>query len=299
MTDELLNPRAAAPESFSLYAGPARERAVQLLAFSRCKPRSPEVAKLVKELLGYRFNGHWGTTQQNAWALLALARYYAAVEKGAEPVNGVLVAAQRETPFTVNDKAPAVTHALTFAPSTNPLTALTVARKGSAPLFGETRFVVRPPVETQPRQDRGYSVSRTYRKLAEDGSLQEATELRVGDRVLVTLRVETARPGHFVAIDDPLPAVLEAVNPAFRSRAVAGGEGLTQEGVSDHQEVRADRVLYFCDHMAPGAYTFSYLARVRSAGTVRAGPTKVEEMYRPERFGLGESAKLVTQLAER
>ncbi|MFM8719393.1 MAG: hypothetical protein ACKOFH_07680 [Chthoniobacterales bacterium] len=36
----------------------------------------------------------------------------------------------------------------------------------------------------------------------------------MGDRVIVTLRVESTRPAHFVAIDDPLPSVLEAVNPA-------------------------------------------------------------------------------------
>jgi hypothetical protein len=62
--------------------------------------------------------------------------------------------------------------------------------------------------------------------------------------------------------------------------------------------MRADRVVYFCDHLPAGAYTFRYLARVRSAGTATAGPTKVEEMYRPERFGLGEPTKLVSRALE-
>jgi uncharacterized protein YfaS (alpha-2-macroglobulin family) len=299
MIDELLNPQAPAPESFSYYGGAARERAIQLLAFSRCKPRSPEVPKLVQELITFQRDGHWGTTQQNAWALMALSGYYTAVEGPGKPVSGALMAAEGKIPFTVNAKEPAVTHVLSFAPAAVPLGKVTVVKEGKEPLFGETRFIVRPPVETQPRQNRGYAVTRTYQKLGDDGAPQEAGELRVGDRVLVTLRVETTRPGHFVAIDDPLPAVFEAVNPEFRGRAVGGGDALTQAGISDHQEIRADRVLYFCDHLAPGAYTFSYLARVRSAGNVRAGPTKVEEMYRPERFGLGESTKIVAHLAER
>jgi uncharacterized protein YfaS (alpha-2-macroglobulin family) len=50
--------------------------------------------------------------------------------------------------------------------------------------------------------------------------------------------------------------------------------------------------------MPPGAYTFRYLARVRAAGTVIAGPTKAEEMYRPERFGLGESARMTSVPAD-
>jgi len=57
-------------------------------------------------------------------------------------------------------------------------------------------------------------------------------------------------------------------------------------------------VLYFCDHMPAGAYIYRYLARVRAAGDATAGPTKVEEMYRPERFGLGEMVKVSSKLAE-
>ena len=71
-----------------------------------------------------------------------------------------------------------------------------------------------------------------------------------------------------------------------------------REWIADHREMRADRVLYFCDHLPPGAFTFRYLARVRSAGTVTAGATKVEEMYRPERFGLGESLELAALPAD-
>jgi uncharacterized protein YfaS (alpha-2-macroglobulin family) len=297
MVDDLLSFKTAAPETFSWFGGAARERAVQLLAWSRYKPKAAEVGRLTKELLGFRMNGHWGTTQQNAWALLALARYYTAAEDGGKPVKGTLVRGANELPFHVTKEKPSVTEATAFAP-VQPLGAISVRNPAKGTLFGETRFVVRPPAAAQPQQDRGYAVSRTYRKLADDGSVQEAAELKVGDRVLVTLRVETTRPGHFVAIDDPLPAILEAVNPAFQSQQVGGANAEAREWVSDYREMRADRVLYFCDHLPEGAFTFRYLARVRSAGTATAGPTKVEEMYRPERFGLGESAVLTSRVAE-
>ncbi len=297
MVDDLLSTKTATPDTFSWFGGPARERAIQLLAWSRHKPKATEVGRLTKELLGYRMNGHWGTTQQNAWALLALARYYAAAEDGGKPVKGTLVRSGKDLPFHVTREKPSVTEAIAFAPL-QPLAEMSVRNPAKGTLFGETRFVVRPPAAVQPRQDRGYAVSRTYRKLGDDGSLQEAAELKVGDRVLVTLRVETTRPGHFVAIDDPLPAIFEAVNPAFQSQQVGGADAATRDWVSDHREMRADRVLYFCDHLPAGAFTFRYLARVRSAGTAKAGPTKVEEMYRPERFGLGESASLISRGAE-
>lgn len=295
MVETLLDPKVTSPDAVSWFGGPARERAVQLLAWTIYKPKSPEVAKLVKELLVFRKNGHWGTTQNNAWALLALARYYAAAEKGSPDVNATLVAAGREFPIQLSEQTIATSHAFDYAPD-RPLGPLVAVNPPRGKLFGETLFVVRPLVAKQPAQNRGYAVSRTYQKLGDDGNLLEATDLKVGDRLVVNLRIETARPGHFVAIDDPLPAILEAVNPAFKSRAV-GGARQDRDWVSDHREMRADRVLYFCDHLAPGTYTFRYFARVRMAGTVHAGPTKVEEMYRPERFGLGEAGMLTSHPA--
>ncbi len=154
------------------------------------------------------------------------------------------------------------------------------------------KFTVEPPVALQPRQNRGYGVSRSYYKIGGDGALEEAKDLLVGDRVVVVLRVENQAPGHFVAIDDPLPAILEAVNPEFKSQQVGGEDAGARDWNSDYREVRAERVLYFCDHLPAGTHTFRYLARVRSAGRVMAPSTKVEEMYRPERFGLGEGSML-------
>jgi uncharacterized protein YfaS (alpha-2-macroglobulin family) len=295
MIETLLDPKVTSPDAVSWFGSPARERAVQLFAWSMYDPKSPEVAKLVKELLDFRHNGHWGTTQNNAWALLALARYYATSEKGSPDVNATLVSAGRNFTIELNAQVLSETRTFGFSP-TEPPGPLAAINPPGGKLFSETRFSVRPVVAAQPAQNRGYAVSRIYQKLGDDGKLTDATDLKVGDRLVVTLRIETVRPGHFVAIDDPLPSILEAVNPAFQSRDVGGGPH-AHDWVSDHREMRADRVLYFCDHLAPGSYTFRYLARVRMAGTVLAGPTKAEEMYRPERFGLGATATLTSHPA--
>ncbi len=297
MVEELLSRRMEAPESICWFGSDARERAIQLLAWTLYQPKSPEVGRLTKELLGYRKNGHWATTQENAWALVALAHYYVAAEDGGKAVAGTLVRRGGEQAFHVTREQPSITEAITFTP-TEVLKPVAVQNPHTGTLFGETRWVVRPPAAVQPRQDRGYAVSRSYRKIGDDGKFAEPTDLKVGDRVLVTLRVETVRPGHFVAIDDPQPAIFEAVNPAFHSQEAGGAETAGSDGVSDYREVRADRVLYFCDLMPAGAYIYRYLARVRAAGSATAGPTKVEEMYRPERFGLGEAVTLTSKLAE-
>lgn len=295
MVETLLDPKVTSPDAVSWFGGPARERAVQLFAWTTYRSKSREVARLVNELLKLRRNGHWGTTQQNAWALISLYHYYTTVEQGSHDVNAVLAANDREIPIELNRQTITTSHNFDIIPQ-NPPGPLTVSHRHGGKIFGETKFVVRPAHANQPAQNRGYAVSRTYQKINSDGKLGDASDLKVGDRLVVTLQVETARPGHFVAIDDPLPAILEAVNPTLQSRAV-GGIVQDHDRVSDHRETRADRVLYFCDHLAPGSYTFRYLARVRMAGTVNAGPTKVEEMYRPERFGLGESTTLASEAA--
>ena len=298
MAADLLGDESSAPGDVSPFGGAARDRAIRLMAWSAFDPKNREVPRLLAEVLAFGPQNRAGTTQSCAWTLLALAEYRARVEQPAaakRAVQGKLVAGSENFPFVLDKKQPAFRKDIAL-PVSGGEQVLRVDNPSSSALYGETRFVVTPPLGEQPRQDRGFSVSRSYRKIAADGSLQPADDLRVGDRVVVTLRLETTRPAHFVAIDDPLPSILEAVNPAFVSRGVGGTQDTTPWLVS-HREVRSDRVLYFCDALPPGSFTFEYLARVRMAGEVTAGATKAEAMYRPERFGLGEIGRLTSRPA--
>jgi uncharacterized protein YfaS (alpha-2-macroglobulin family) len=158
--------------------------------------------------------------------------------------------------------------------------------------FGQSRFVITPPLGVQPPQNRGFGVNRTYRKVEPDGSMSPAENLQVGDRVLVTLEVQSAQPGTLVALIDPLPAVLEAINPDFRPERGGVLPAGAQFAEPDFRETLAGEVRFFVDRLEAGRQVFSYLARVRQAGTATAPGSKVEEMYRPERFGLGAAHTL-------
>jgi uncharacterized protein YfaS (alpha-2-macroglobulin family) len=288
---KLLDPKAPSPECVCWWGSPTRERAIRLLAWTKFKPKDKETTRLTQEILAARVHGAWRTTQENAWALLALSHYFAAVEETVKPVSGTLLRGEDEKPFALTPEIMTSRAQFDFTAATG-LAKLAVANPQKRALYGDVAFTVEPPVALQPRQNRGYGVSRAYYKIGGDGALEEAKELLVGDRVVVVLRLENQAPGHFVAIDDPLPAILEAVNPEFQSQRVGGEDAGATDWHADYREVRAERVLYFCDHLPPGTHTFRYLARVRSAGQVMAPSTKVEEMYRPERFGLGEGTML-------
>ena len=297
MIDELLDPRKPAPETFSWFSGAARETAAELMAWSQYKPTAPEVSRLANELLRFRKNGRWQTTQENAWALMALARYFKNAEGGGNPASGSLVFDQQKIAFDVTQEHPSKTQEFQFD-ATKQLNTLRVENPQKAVLFADADFKAHPPLGDQPRQDRGFAVSRSYRKIGDDGSLLEPGNLKVGDRILVTLRIELSRPARFVAIDDPFPSIFEAINPSFVSRVASAGEEFATDSFSDYREMRSDRVLIFCDSLPSGAYTFRYLARIRSAGTAMAGSTKAEEMYRPERFGLSETMRVTSRAAD-
>ena len=141
-------------------------------------------------------------------------------------------------------------------------------------------------------------LQRTYQKVNDDGSLTNLDSLGVGDPVLVTLQLEVRQPAHFVAVDDALPAIFEAINPEFKTQAVRGAGSAGGDWFSDYRELRRDRALFFRNHLAPGSYTIAYLARVRAAGEATAPPAKMEEMYHPDRFGLSEAVKVKSTALE-
>ena len=66
-------------------------------------------------------------------------------------------------------------------------------------VFGSDRRRARSNLVEQPRQDQGYGITRRYAKIGDDGRLSPADDLRVGDRVLVTLDIEARRRATYVA----------------------------------------------------------------------------------------------------
>lgn len=297
MIDELLRgPAVDAAYVEQWFGSLARENAVHLLAWTLHQPKSPRVDQLATELFARRANGHWTTTQGNAWSLLALASYLRQVENGSREASGSVAWGTVTNRFAVSDVAPSATSTFPIEPKVA-RTPLTLTKTG-APVFTEISVDARANLIEQPRQQQGYSLSRRYQKLDSEGHLSAAENLRVGDRVLVSLNVETDRRATYVALEDRLPSVLAPINPAFKSQEIGAGESLGTEWVSDYHELREDRAIFFVDLLNPGRYTLRYLARVVSAGESIVPSAKIEEMYHPERFGTTETLRVSAQSLE-
>jgi hypothetical protein len=134
-------------------------------------------------------------------------------------------------------------------------------------------------------------------------------------RVRLTL-VAPARRYH-VALVDPLPAGLEALNPALATTGTVPGDGgsevrpLGAPGLGrpggaghwwwwsrpwfDHQNLRDERVEAFSFLLWEGVHTYRYVARATTPGTFVVPPAKAEEMYAPETFGRGATDRVVVE----
>lgn len=296
MIDELLKPSA---KSFDerWFGMPARSTALQLLAWGRHRPKATRIEELATQLFDERRGGHWWTTQGNAWALLAMSDYLQRFETPNKALTGRVRWASQTREFSLGMKPETATRELPIKEDGRHAK-LQIEKSSGGTAFTEIAIEAYPKLGAQPAQDRGYALRRRYAKVEDDGSLHEANDLRVGDRVLVTLDLEVRKAASYLAVEDPLPAVLEAVNPAFKSQATRAGEKLGTDWISDFRELREDRALFFTNHIGPGNYTLRYLARCSAAGNATAPSAKVEEMYHPERFGLTESAQVSSRPLE-
>ena len=297
----------------------ARTSALVLRALLSVKPDHPLAAELARGLLIQRSNGTWRSTQETAYALLALDAYRNAQEKAVPDFQvkallgqqTVMDAEFRERNLSAQQARIAIDK---VAGSKN--AALVFEKRGSGTLFYQARLRYARRTLPTDTLDQGFYVQKGLRSVTPEGLPQAlgsiadsvAPRFRGGDLVIADLVIVTPSPRDFVVVDDPLPAGFEAVDSHFSttSGALGAGESNGYGSCADcdasearddlaaghtffedysQRELRDDRVLFFVDHMAAGMYHYRYLARATTLGKFVLPSTRVEEMYTPETFG--------------
>lgn len=295
------------------FASEVRPAALLLEATLAVDPAHPLVAPLVETVLaGARAALPW-TTQDYAWAAVALARVEALRRGAAGRTLEVASGGRTLWRTTLGDAAP--------ADSTIPLAGLGLARgdsvvvplrvsvsPGQGPAFVFVTASLVPKGAPVRPVDQGILVERWY-ETYEDG--KPVTTVAAGQLVRVRLRVTVPADRNFVVLDDPLPAGLEAVDLSLRltggfadlgAAGAARTEGEDEEGGAagapslrwaygswdagwwspfDHRELRDDRVVWFATVLWKGSYTATYVARATSPGRFARPPAHAEEMYDP------------------
>jgi uncharacterized protein YfaS (alpha-2-macroglobulin family) len=143
------------------------------------------------------------------------------------------------------------------------------------------------PITPEPAAESGFKIERSYHTLA--GEAADPSKARQNQRFVVVLKVTEPQPQFGrVIVADYLPAGFEIDNP----RLVSSGETGILDWIADgaepvHSEFRDDRFTAAFDRAADASpvFTVAYVVRAVSPGRYVLPQVKVEDMYRPDRFG--------------
>jgi uncharacterized protein YfaS (alpha-2-macroglobulin family) len=143
------------------------------------------------------------------------------------------------------------------------------------------------PLTPEPAAERGFKIERTFHTL--DGEAADPAKAKQNDRFVVVLKMTEPQPQFGrVIVADYLPAGFEIDNP----RLVSSGETGTLAWIADavppvNAEFRDDRFTAAFERKADSepVFTVAYVVRAVSPGRYTLPQAKVEDMYRPDRFG--------------
>jgi alpha-2-macroglobulin len=283
--------------------------AVVLEGLSRRGDDATFVAPLVRWLLAARTNGRWGTTHENANVLEALVNYYRAFESDVPQMNAtVKIGSATVGSAAFNGRSTKSEHFQVsmadllkqVAAASSPT--LSIAKTGTGRIFYTTR-VERFVPESPNAIDRGFHVERRYERYVKDGSSPATAAFDAGDLIRVTTTVTLRGEGRYLALTDPLPAGVEAIDSWLQTTAsdlardatrVTGSDWMSwwRRGTFDHVEKHDDRIVAFATRLGSGRHEFSYLVRATTAGTFHAAGARLEAMYAPELEGRSEAVTL-------
>ena len=143
------------------------------------------------------------------------------------------------------------------------------------------------PLTPEPAAEEGFKIERSYHTL--DGEPVDPGKTKQNQRFVVVLKMTEPQPQFGrVIVADYLPAGFEIDNP----RLVSSGETGTLAWIADaaepvNMEFRDDRFTAAFDRSQESSpvFTVAYVVRAVSPGRYVLPQAKVEDMYRPDRFG--------------
>jgi uncharacterized protein YfaS (alpha-2-macroglobulin family) len=286
-----------------------RTTAIVLSTLSQLDPENPLNANAVRWLMSNRTNGHWRSTQETAWTLMALtnwmvasgeleANYQYAIALNGERLGGGAANSDTlrqslELKVDVADLLKDQANRLAFAREVGP-----------GNLYYTAHMNVSLPVEETKALDQGIVVSRSYYHLEDlETPVEQAQQ---GELLLVRLTVVAPNALHYVVIDDPLPAGLEAVDQSLSTspQSVEVPQEYSWQDVLwrgwgwwyfKHTQLRDEKAVLSVDYLPAGTYVYTYLARASTVGVFKVIPTTAQEFYFPEVYGRGEGGEFTVR----
>ncbi|MFU8805997.1 MAG: alpha-2-macroglobulin family protein, partial [Bradymonadaceae bacterium] len=292
---------------------PRRTDAVILDALIRAEPQSDLIPKIVQGLLAHRVRGRWGNTQENVFILLALDHYFNVYEKVtpdfvARAWLGDGFVGEHEFKGRTTERHHMDVPFSHLAKSEGGESVLALDKDGAGRMYYRVGMRYAPTSLKLEAADHGFAVERIYEAVDDPRDVRRLDEdtwqIRPGARVKITVTMATPARRYHVALVDPLPAGLEAMNPALATTAdIPQDPGQMSRGGRwwwwgpwyQHQNMRDERVEAFATLVWGGVHSYTYYARATTPGEFVVPPAKAEEMYHPETFGRTASTRVIVR----
>jgi len=283
-----------------------RTTAIVLNAFVQIDATNPITANAVRWLMAHRNGGHWKSTQETAWTLIALTNWMVQSKE-----------MQADYPYAVGLNGESLKQGTANKDNLTETVKLQVQLKdllkkdinylvftrgdGTGNLYYTAYLTATLPVEEIQPLDQGASLSREYFTL--DDPKHPITEIQRGELVRVRLTIVAPAALHYVVIDDPLPAGFEAIDASLNT-SVEVPSSYTRQDYDErgwgwwyfyHKEIRDEKVVLSADYLPAGTYVYTYLARASTAGTFKVIPTTATEFYFPDVGGRGAGSVFVVK----
>ncbi|MCC7207397.1 MAG: Ig-like domain-containing protein, partial [Anaerolineae bacterium] len=274
-----------------------RTTAIVLDTLVRLTPDSELLPNVVRWLMTGRKGDVWETTQETAWAVMALTRWMAAsgeLEAAYDysvALNGTELGSGRADESTLRDTIALKADVTTML--REQVNRLTFTHgEGDGALYYTATLDVKQPVEAIEPTDRGIRLERTY--FIDE---KPVTGAKVGDVITIVLDITTTRDLYYVVIDDPLPAGAEAIDRSLQTTAQVGQRpelsnvdwrwyGWGWWWFSE-TAIQTEKVTLTAQYLPRGAYRYVYQVQATSPGVYRVIPPNGHEFYFPEVFGRG------------
>jgi uncharacterized protein YfaS (alpha-2-macroglobulin family) len=294
--------------SHLILASNHRDDAIVLEALIEDSPQSDLLPKLVRGLLDHRVAGRWANTQENCFVLLALHEYFEKFEKVTPDfvarvwLGHRFAGQQRFQGRSADSKELRVPMGQLQGRQD-----LLLTKEGAGRLYYRLGMKYAPSNLQLAPLERGFSVERRYEAVEDNRDVAHRDDgswrIKSGSKVKVTVTMVCPTMRYHVALIDPLPAGLEAINPALRGSEPVKPSPAARGRMRwwwnphwyEHENLRDERVEAFSQWVYYGVHEYSYYARATTPGTFVVPPARAEEMYHPETFGRSGSDRVIVE----
>jgi uncharacterized protein YfaS (alpha-2-macroglobulin family) len=288
------------PRSLRLHAGslasPVRERAVLINTLLAVQPDNPALPAMAQKLADGGAQHEWRSTQDTAFAVIALGRYLRQA-RSAKPYDSIHLVRDGQA-LTTAESSGSIDWNVDAKDATSKFT-VEVNGPGDSKAYVtwlETGVPLTPP----PAADHGLTVRR--RLLDERGKpLSDATRVRSGDLIQVELSISSDMALENLVVEDLLPAGLEIENPHLNTSDVdvnAPAEKDANAFRDERVDMRDDRLVVMGRLNRAGKGTYVYAVRAVTPGDYVMPGARGECMYDIGTSSISQGGRLVVTPAE-